>query len=414
MYNVSHKLIISHDRNLYYGIQEKIDSLPHFLGNLGSIWSGVQAAAKINQQSPTAGKLWQGTPISNALVGKAAAAPYTPPKPQVKSPPTSNVPYGPVNPGTSSSTYNTPSTTTPQNNQQPYQNINQAADDGNAQIDADYNQSMAMLDQAASGLQGQAGTATAQITNDAAGVRTSLGAEQATGEQGVQSSLSTAEKQGTSAMQQARDLFRQTQQSNNAQLSALGISSSSVSEALAERLGVETARRIAGVTGSVQEVRQNAVNELGRIKTYYAEKKTQLDENVRIQKDRIQQALMAGLNQINAARSQAASDKAAARSNLLSQVQNQIYTLTTQQQQFDQSLKQWATQKSAALTPIAQDPNYINNLIATAQNFNEQFAPTGFGFTPEVSYDKYGTMTGKIVSNKKTDDELLANPFAAQ
>lgn len=310
--------------------------------------------------------------------------------------------------------YNTPSATT-QNNQQYQQQIQQGADDGNARIDADYSQSMAMLDSAQSGLQGQAGNATAQITNDAAGVATSLGKEQATGEQAVQSSLSTAEKQGTSAMQQARDLFRQTQQQNNSQLSALGISSSSVSEALAERLGVETARRIAGVTGSLDEVRQNATNELGRIKTYYAEKKTQLDENVRIQKDQIQQALMQGLNQINNARSQAASDKAAARANLLSQVQNQIYSLTTQQQQFDQQLQQWAAQKSAALTPIVQDPNYVNKLISTAQNFNKQFSPSGFQFTPEVSYDKNGVMTGSIKtqSTKSTEEDDFSKKMNA-
>lgn len=304
-----------------------------------------------------------------------------------------------------SSTNNMPSAATQNNNQQYQQQIQQGADDGNARIDSDYNQSMAMLDSAQSGLQGQASNATAQITNDAAGVATTLGKEQATGEQAVQSSLSTAEKQGKSAMQQARDLFRQTQQSNTAQLSALGISSSSVSEALAERLGVETARRIAGVTGSLDEVRQNATNELGRIKTYYAEKKTQLDENVRIQKDQIQQALMQGLNQINNARSQAASDKAAARANLLSQVQNQIYTLTQQQQQFDQQLQQWAAQKSAALTPIVQDPNYLNSLVETANTFNQQFAPSGFTYLPEVSVNAKGQMTGQISAQKKPTEE---------
>lgn len=311
--------------------------------------------------------------------------------------------------------YNTPSTATNsnQNTNQGYQNIQQGQDNGNAQIDSDYSQSMAMLDNAQSGLQGQAGNATAQITNDAAGVATSLGKEQATGEQAVQTSLSTAEKQGTSAMQQAREVFRQTQQQNNAQLSALGISSSSVSEALAERLGVDVAKRIAGVTGSLDEVRQNATNELGRIKTYYAEKKTQLDENVRIQKDQIQQSLMAGLNQINNARSQAASAKSAARANLLSQVQDQIYQLTTQQQQFDQQLQQWAAQKSAALTPIVQDPNYLNNLVSTANTFNKQFAPSGFTYLPEVSVNAKGQMTGQISAQKKPeeDDGLGAPTF---
>jgi signal transduction histidine kinase len=118
-------------------------------------------------------------------------------------------------------------------------------------------------------LRSQAGTGEAQIGNEYAGVKTQLGAEQATKEQGVQSELSTSETQGKTAMQEARDLFRQTQQQNIAQLSGLGISSSSVAEALAERLGVETARRIAGVSGSINEVRTNATKSWEELKTIF-------------------------------------------------------------------------------------------------------------------------------------------------
>ncbi len=275
----------------------------------------------------------------------------------------------------------------------------------NAQIDADYDQAMSMLGSAEQGLRGQAGTAEGQITNEAAATRTSLGAEQATKEQGVQQNLSTAERQGTSAMQQARDLFRQQQQTNNAQMSALGISSSSVSEALAERLGVETARRIAGVTGSLDEVRQNATQELGRIKNYYSERATQIQDWVANEKAKIQNVLIQGLNQINNSRGQAASAKSQARAGLLQQVQQQIFEITQQQQQFDNSLRQWAAQKQAALTPIAQDPNYINKLMATAQTFNQQFAPTGFNFVPEVSMNARGEMTGQIRSQKNTQED---------
>jgi len=316
----------------------------------------------------------------------------------------------------SANTYNPPATTgngmpsNPVANNQsaglPYDQINQQQANGNSQIDSDYETSMGQLSGAEQGLRGQAGTAEGTITNEAAATRTQLGQEQAVQEQGAQATLSTAEKQGTSAMQQARDLFRQTQQSNNAQLSALGISSSSVSEALAERLGVETARRIAGVTGSLDEVRLNTTKELGRIKTYYEQKATQVQEWVANEKTKIQTTLMQGLNQINSARSQAASDKASARANLLSQVQNQIYSLTQQQQQFDQSLQQWAAQKSAALQPIAQDPEYLNTLMSTANTFNQQFAPSGFTYLPQVSVNAKGQMSGEITPQKKATDPL--------
>lgn len=310
--------------------------------------------------------------------------------------------------------YNTPSSaTTPQNtnNNQGYQQIQQGQNNGNAQIEADYNQSMGMLDNAASGLQGQAAQAGGVIDTGASDTKNQIQNTQATAEAGTNASLATAEKQGTNAIQQARDVFRQTQQNNSAQLSALGISSSSVAEALAEKLGVDTARRIAGVTGNLQEVRQNATNELGRIKTYYQGQIQTLTQHVADQKAQIQNSLVQGLNQINAARNQAASDKAAARSNLISQVQSQIGQLTQQQQQFQQSLDQWAAQKSAALTPIAQDPNYVQNLINTANTFNQQYAPQGFAFTPQVNVNAQGTMTGQVTPQKLPVDPLTGQPY---
>jgi len=325
---------------------------------------------------------------------------------------TYTAPAGPTKPPTQNvlgvnNFSNTPSSTTnsTQSYQSGIQNIQSQGDAGNSQIEADYNQAMSMLDQSASGLQSQATQAGSVIDTGAADATNQIKNNQTVAEQGTNASLSTAEKQGTSAMQQARDLFRQTQQGNNAQLSALGISSSSVSEALAERLGVETARRIAGVTGSIQEARQNAVNELGRIKTYYEGQVTNLAKQVQDQKAQIQQSLIQGLNQINSARSQAASAKASSRANLISQVQSQIGALTQQQQQFQQSLDQWVAQKNAALTPIVQDPNYLQKLISTANTLNAQPEFSKFGVAvPNVNVDKNGIMTGQINTQKKPND----------
>lgn len=290
--------------------------------------------------------------------------------------------------------------------------INQQQDNGFSQIESDYAQAMSMFDSQESGLRGQADTAGGQIENEASKAKNEIVNNQAVAEGAANTSLQSAEKQGTSAMQQARDLFRQTQQSNIAQLSALGISSSSVSEALAERLGVETARRIAGVTGSLNEVRDNTVKELGRIKTYYQGKIADVQNQVQVQKANIQNALVQGLNQINSGRQKASSDKASARANLLSEAQNQIFQLTQQQQQFEQSLKAWSDSKTAALQPIITDENFINTLTSATNTFNNKFAPTGFSYAPEVNTDAYGNVKGQVSYNlkKKEDDLALAAP----
>ncbi len=316
------------------------------------------------------------------------------------------------------STVRTSTTNTPSNNNGLPSAINavqQQGDNGNAQIEADYNAAMDALNNQESSLQSQAGSASSQIDTQAGDVRNQLTNSQTQQVQGVNSTLQQGETQGKTAMQQARDLYKQTQQQNIAQLSALGISSSSVQEALAEKLGVETARRIAGVTDSVDQIRTNASNELNRIKQYYTGQLDTLSKNVENQKAQIQQALVQGLNQINSARNQAASAKANARANLLSQVQSQIGQLTQQQQQFQQSLDAWAQQKAAALTPIAQDPNYIQNIIAQTQNLNQQFAPTGFVATPSFNVNQNGTYTGQINFQKPPkDNQDLTNPFATQ
>lgn len=262
----------------------------------------------------------------------------------------------------------------PSTNSQPdYGQINQQANDFGAIIDQEYNNTMGALANQESALKSQADLSNAQIAGESGKVQTQLGQEQTTNEQGVQTKLSQAETQGKTALQQARDLFKQVQQSNIAQLSGLGISSSSVSEALAETLGIETARRIAGVSGSLDEIRLNATNELGRIKNYFSEKLTNLKNDEAQRKAEIQNSLMQGINQINAARNTAATAKAQQRMELFTNAQNAISNLTQQYQQFQQSLQQWATQKTSALNPIATDPNY---LLKFAQGFNTlQSAP---------------------------------------
>jgi hypothetical protein len=300
------------------------------------------------------------------------------------------------------------------NYNQGIQNIQDQGNQGLDFIDQDYQSALGMLSGQEEGLRSQAGSASGQIEGNAAAARGEITNQQGIAEQGIQGQQTTAESGAASAMQQARDLFRQTQQQNIAQLSALGISSSSVAEALAERLGVETARRIAGVTGSLQEVRQNAATELKRTKDYYSAKITDLQNWVGDQKANIQNALLTGLNQINSARNQAASDKARGRAELLSNVQNAVFSLTQQQQQFQQSLDAWKAQKDSSLAPIITDPNFINQLTQATNTFNQNFAPAGFGYAPQVSTDPYGNVKGNINYTLKQKEEELVNPFATQ
>lgn len=285
--------------------------------------------------------------------------------------------------------------------------IQQQTDAGNNIIDRDFEQALSELALQEQGLQRQAGLSEQQVRTQGDQAKTSLQEARDTSLTGLSREEQTAQKQASSAMQQARDLYRQMQQQNIAQLSATGLSSSSVAEALAERLGVETARRIAGVTGSRDEVIQNVELERSRINNVFQTKKQQLEESIGLQITQIQQSLLQGLDTINNARSAAAADKANARERLLSSAQSQVAQLQAQAQQFQQQLQEAAAKRTAAVSES------LNLLTATPQDFSNltsnigAIAPAlqGTGLDFGINVNQKGQPTFQFTSPKKEKED---------
>lgn len=296
--------------------------------------------------------------------------------------------------------------------------VNRQVEDFGAIIDRDYETAIGGLNMSEQDLRSQAGSAESSIRSSFAPVKTALGEEQATRESGITSQEQQASSQQKSALQQARDLFRQTQQSNIAQLSGLGISSSSVSEALAERLGVETARRIAGVTGSTDEVLRNLGQERARIQQFYKTKLTEVESQMQSQIGNIQQQLLSGVNQINQARNLAATDKANRRAELLSNAQTQIAQLQASAQQFQQSLDQWQAQRSSALQQAQQfvvtptDFSQLNNALQGVQGITAAGGQLQ-GYQSQVNIQPTGKFSIGLNAPKQDDDPYAAALRAA-
>lgn len=291
----------------------------------------------------------------------------------------------------------------PAGNQGLEQNINQQVNDLGSIIDRDYETAMGALASQEQGLRGQADVAGQAIQSQYGQAKTAVGEERATRESGITTQEQTATRQQASSLQQARDLYRQIQQQNIAQLSAAGLSSSSVAEGLAEKLGVETARRIAGVTGSTNEILQNLAGERTRVQTYYQQRLSDLEQTMTTQKAQIQQALIEGLNQLNSARNKAASDKSNRRQELITNAQSSLAQLQAQAQNFQQSLEQWQAQRAATLQQAQQfvlNPTDFSQLNNYAQQVSQlpqiggfqavpTFDPTSGGYVkPGVSYQK--------------------------
>lgn len=288
-----------------------------------------------------------------------------------------------------------------------FADINRQVEDYGAIIDRDYNTALSGLETQEGDLKSQAATASGAISSGAAPVKSAIADAQATNIAGLEAQQSQVQTQAKGAVQQARDLYRETQQQNIAQLSASGLSSSSVAEALAEKLGVETARRIAGVTNSSNEVLQNLAQERTRVDTYFKNKTTEVETNLQNQLAGVQQALMTGINQINQAKQLAAADKANRRQELLSRAQSAVAQLQTQAQQFAQSLQVWNQQKQDALAQansfaaITPDRSAFDN---STQNVSSILGPN---FQTQLSVNAKGqpTYLYKSAPKKKDDDE---------
>jgi len=229
-------------------------------------------------------------------------------------------------------------------------NINQNMETGYDQVDNDYNVTMQSLSGQEEGLRSQAGVAeqSAQLAyKQGQGLAEQKQASQLSSIAGEES---TARKNETSGLQTARDLFRQVQQNNIAQLSGLGISSSSVSEALAEKLGVETARRVSGITGSTQEVIQNLAKEKTNVVNYFQDRVQTLKDNLDLAIKEVQSGLLTGITQINNAKNQAAADKANRRASIWQTAQNALNEIQVNFAKSQQALKEWYEKKNATLT----------------------------------------------------------------
>lgn len=361
------------------------------------------------------------TDLSNAIQSR-----FVPPKPQVLSSQTSvnsstSSPIPPYDYSTARSfPQNMPNVTNGQGTgaqapifpgaspQQLRDNVQQDTDTYSSLIDQDFNNTISSLQGGEQALRQQASIADQQIGNDYDNTLNELGYAEQGAVTGQEGQLRTAEQTAESALRQARDLYRQTQQSNIAQLSGLGLSSSSVSEALAEKLGVETARRIFGVTGSLGEVRQNVTKEISNIKDYYSKKKVELKKVADLERSKIQQSLMAGLQQIQGSIGQAETAKAQRRYELLVSARDAMNEINQRAQEFDQSLQRWASERSNSLTKYITDPVLLNNYKANIANLN---ATPGISQTYLGNYGindqgVMGYIPGPIRSVKKDEQQL--------
>ena len=281
--------------------------------------------------------------------------------------------------------------------------INSQTDAFNQQIDDDYQSTLGQINTQEANLNAQGATATAAVNDQAQSYRNAFNDQSATALNNLTTEGEQIGQQKKTAIQESRDLFRETQQQNSRYLSAAGLSSSSVAAALAEKLGVATARRIAGISDSADSLYRNIEQERSNVTNYAAQKMTEIEKEVQGQIAQIQSSLVQGLNQLNASRQTAASEKAKGRSALLTQAQTAVANLQYDAQKFAQSLQMWKEQNTQKLS-TALSTDYSQMYGNTLTQMNQQAAQyPGMQFSTTQNLPGGGKITAS--TKNKTDDE---------
>ncbi len=298
-------------------------------------------------------------------------------------------------------------------------NVEQGRDEDLELIDREFEDALNFYADQEGSLKSEAGTSEAKVRSEGTSQEQGLTRRKGESEEMIAGQETQARKAENLGMRDVRDLFRQIQQQNIAQLSGLGISSSSVAEAMAEKLGTETMRRIAGITGSTQEIVNNLNKERIRVQQVFTEKMASLKEDVSNQIAEIQNNLIQGINEINNSRAVAATQKAQARKGIMQEARANILQIQQQAQAYQEKLIQAAQARASkyadALNLATATPQDMASLEKANANARQIYG-LGFDITPQFGMSGgQPLLVGQTAirgGTKRPDEEdLLQPPF---
>jgi hypothetical protein len=248
------------------------------------------------------------------------------------------------------------------------------------------------------GASGQIGQAEAS----AAPVRAQIAAEQEARTGALDETRRTGEQNYNKGLEQARQTYSELEQRNQSLAAGTGLSSSSVSQALSERLGRQTAAQLADLSENYGAFTNAIAKEKENTVKYYQTKLTDLESQLAQFKNQIGLELNRQIAAINAARGQAAGQKAQQKAGLAAQARDALQQAFQQSQQYAASLQMWQTQRQAALDDAhSYQQKSIATLDPSAQlqqiqqlNPNLQLQGATIGSNGNPSY-KIGLPKGK-------------------
>jgi hypothetical protein len=242
------------------------------------------------------------------------------------------------------------------------------------QLEQDYNNTLAQYDSEAGTIGGNYNTAAGglkggydQAVSDVSGAQT-----QALND--ISGTRDYTNQTADSALNQARKLANELQQRNNSQLSAMGISSSSVAEGLGEGLSRDTYANINNIVQNRDTTLTKLKQQEDATNKYYTDNLNNLKQNYQTQLNDLTTKRDALLNQLSSNKSLLANQKFQYSQSLSQQYNQALQQLNQQAQSFAANLQYFTDQKVSALNQvrgIAQGNLDLKQAIAGLSNSPE-------------------------------------------
>jgi len=217
-----------------------------------------------------------------------------------------------------------------------------------AQIDSEYNDITGQLNTQEGALNAQLPLTEQQITGSYGDTSAQLGYDQSSAEANLAGQQASAEQATGGVLNQARRTYNELQ-------SGASRFGGSAAEAYGELLGRSTAQTMGDARTALATTISGIKSELGRVKNFYNQKKTDLQKNMNLAIEQARKDVRDQVATINANRNQARNWKASQNMTALANFQQNVANIRSAAQQAQQAIDQWMMAREDTLKATAAD-----------------------------------------------------------
>ena len=218
-----------------------------------------------------------------------------------------------------------------------------------AAIEDSYNANSTYLNQIRGITETEATNARGALQGDYDVASSTLGQQKTKQLGSLDESGQTVQRNTANALGEARTTYNELGQKNQAYLSATGLGSSSVAEALQEKLGRDTFKAIENLTQNRDATLQNIEKQRGEVNQFYSTKEAELINGLNSAKQQITTQLQRSLAEVDRDRSLNEANRAAKKAEVIADARRVSSAASAEAAAQKQALDSWSTWKTGFL-----------------------------------------------------------------